>query len=372
MPDDSKWSREGALQQESREDATRRAKLEAFWERAAPFRPFLDDPDVTEIAVNDPHTVWLMRGGEWESIPVPEVDLEFLDSIGSRLSNYATKSFDRKHTSLSTHLPSGERVEMTHPPSCPDNTRYLNIRKHAAAAIPHAKLIESGYYAHTRHQYSLSLSDAEREKIAKQLSDTELELWELATKGDFATFVERAVQAYQNIVISGATGTGKTSYTRAMIELIDPRDRIVTVEDSHEMPLPNHPNHNHLFYKKNEGDDGALAAELLHSSMRKTPTRIIMAELRGAEAMTYLSDVITSGHPGGITTTHSGSPKEALLRLAYLVRKAPEGQSLPMEAVLQFLYTSLNVVIQLNKDRVKGRHVPSIYYDPMYARSLLG
>ncbi len=363
MADDSKWGRE---------DAARQDKLDAFWERAAPLKPQLLDPDVNEIAVNDPGTLWVMKGGNWEPIPAPEVDLAFLESIGARLANYATKAYDRKHTSLSTTLPSGERVEMTHPPSCPEHTRYLNIRKHAAAAIPHAALVDGGYYKHTRHVYSLSLSATDRERLMAELTEDERELWELAKAGNFANFVERSVQTYQNIVISGATGTGKTTYTRALIELIDPADRIVTVEDSHEMPLPNHPNHNHLFYKKNESDDGALAFDLLHSSMRKTPTRIIMAELRGPEAMTYLSDVITSGHPGGITTTHSGSPKQALLRLAYLVRKSPEGQGLGMDTVLQLLYTALNVVIQLDRDKVKGRHVPSIYYDPMYTRSLLG
>lgn len=364
MPDDIKWARD---------DESREAALGAFWERAAPLVPHLYDLSVTEIAVNDPGTLWLMRAGKWESIPAPEVDLAFLESISSRLANYASKAFDRKHTSLSTTLPSGERVEVTHPPACPESTRYLNIRKHAAAAFPHSYLIETGYYAHTRHEYSLKLTKADRERLMPELTDRERELWELAQAGNFAGFVERAVQGYQNILISGATGTGKTSYMRALIEMIDPADRIVTVEDSHEMPLPNHPNHNHLFYKKNEIDDGALATDLLHSTMRKTPTRIIMAELRGAEAMTYLSDVITSGHPGGITTAHAGSPKEALLRLAFLVRKSPEGQGLSMETILQLLNTALNVVIQLDLDRFKERrHVPAIYYDPMFTRSLLG
>ena len=363
MPDDSRVSKE---------DVARQNKLDAFWERAAPLKPQLDDPDVNEIVVNDPGTVWVMKGGGWVKIPAPDVDLAFVESIGNRLANYASKAFDRKHTSLSTTLPSGERVEMTHPPACPENCRYLNIRKHAAAAIPHAQLIESGYYEHTRHQYSLSLTKEDRERLLPELTDAERRLWELAQARQFDKFVELAVESYQNIVISGATGTGKTTYTRALIEMIDPADRIITVEDSHEMPLPNHPNHQHLFYKKNENDDGALADDLLHSSMRKTPTRIIMAELRGPEAMIYLSDVITSGHPGGITTTHSGSPKDAFLRLAFLVRKSPEGRSLDMGTIRQLLYTALNVVIQLDRDKVKGRHVPFIYYDPMYTRSLLG
>lgn len=352
-------------------DDAQKAKLDAFWERAKPLIPHLQDPAVNEVVVNDPGTIWLVRHGRWERVDAPEVNEAFLETMGSRLANYAGKEFNRAHTSLSTALPSGERVEMTHPPSCPDNTRYLNIRKHAAAAFPHETLVEQGYYATTRHEFSLSLDDKDRERLVKELTPQERELWDLATAQRFADFIPQAVRYYQNIVISGATGTGKTSYMRALIELIDPADRIVTLEDTHEMPLPNHPNHNHLFYRKNEADEGASADDMLRSVMRKTPTRVIMAELRGSEAMTYLSDVISSGHPGGLTTTHAGSPKQAMLRLAYLIRKSPEGQGMTMDTVLQLLHTSINVVVQL--DKVDGkRQVSAIYYDPMHMRALLG
>lgn len=356
-----------------REEQARQEKLDAFWERAAPFLPFLSDTTVNEIAVNDPGTVWLGRGGQWTPVEAPKVTKDLLASIGTRLADYAGKSFDRTTPTLSTVLPSGQRVEMSHPPACPEHTHYLNIRSKEGVAFPHMKLVEQGYYENTRHEYSLTLDDDERAKLAEMLTPEEAELWKLARNNEWPEFVRLAVAYYQNIVISGATGSGKTSYMRALVDLIDPADRIITLEDSHELMLPNHPNHNHLFYKKNTNDEGATADELLHSVMRKTPTRVIMAELRGQEAMTYLSDVITSGHPGGITTAHSGSPKQARLRLAYLIRKSPSGRDMSMDTVLQLLNMAINVIIQLNLDRQKGsRHVPAIYYDPMFTMSLLG
>lgn len=347
-------------------------KIAAFWQRAAPLVPHLADKDITEVAVNRVGELVVEKKGEWVTIAAPEITLDFLEGFGDRLANLSSKSFDKSNPALSAWLPTGERVEMTHPPMCPDNVRYLNIRKHAGKAFPHPDLVESGYYRGTRHEFSLTLSDEERARIAKHLPEEELELWGLAQKGDFPQFVEKAVRYYQNIVISGATGSGKTSYMRALIEMIEPRDRIITIEDTPEMPLPNHPNSNTLFYKKNPADDGALPKDVLHSCMRKTPKRVLLAELRGDEAMSYLSGVLSSGHPGGITTTHAGSPKEAKLRLALLILESNAGKALGMDTVLQLLHMAVHVVIQLNKSPGKGRHVPAIYYDPMYRLSLLG
>ncbi len=88
--------------------------------------------------------------------------------------------------------------------------------------------------------------------------------------------------------------------------------------------------------------------------------------------MLYLSGVLNSGHPGGLTTTHAGSPKEAYSRLALLILSSASGRSLDIQTILNLLYMTVNVVVQLKFDKVKGRHIPSIYYDPMYRLSLLG
>jgi type IV secretion system protein VirB11 len=183
--------------------------------------------------------------------------------------------------------------------------------------------------------------------------------------------MELAVQHHQNIVASGATGSGKTSYLRALVEFIDRNERILTVEDTPEMPLPNHPNNNRLLYRKGESGEGASAKDVLHSAMRKTPDRVIMAELRGDEAMFYLSGVLASGHPGGMTTTHANSPKDAFFRLAMLIKQSGPGGGLDLKDILMLLRQTVNVVVQLTFDRVKGRHVPAIYYDPIYRLSLL-
>ena len=137
------------------------------------------------------------------------------------------------------------------------------------------------------------------------------------------------------------------------------------------MPLPNHRNRNSLFYKKTDDGEGVNAKDVLHSVMRKTPNRVLMAELRGDEAMYYLSGVLSSGHPGGLTTTHANSPKDAFFRLALLIKQSDAGQGLELQDILMLLRQTVNVVVQVTFNPKVGRYIPAIYYDPMYRLSLL-
>lgn len=348
------------------------ASLAAMNHRLRLIAPFLADQQVQEIAVNRPGEVWLWKRGTWLRVIVAELDYGVLEAIGANLANYVSKPFDREHTSLSAHLPSGERIEMTHPPTAPEDTFYLNVRKHAGAAFPHASLAADGYYAQTKHDYALSLAPERRAFYAQHIAEDEQALWELACTGQWRSFIECAIARYQNIVVSGATGCGKTSYIRSLIELIDPADRLITVEDTPEMPLQNHPNSNALYYRKASDGEGASVEEVVHSCMRKTPTRVILAELRGAEAMFYLAGVLSSGHPGGLTTTHANTTRDAYVRLALLIKSSPTGQGIDLATIQNMLFMTVNVVIQLKFDRTTGRRfVPSIYYDPMHRLSLL-
>jgi type IV secretion system protein VirB11 len=359
---------------QSRSEQSKQDTLDALWERLEPLKPYLEESGVEEVAINRVGEVRLWKSGRWESRLVPEITLRFLETIGANLASYTGKPFNRQHTNMSTHLPTGERVEMTHPPQSPEDVLYVNIRKHSGEAFPHEKLVQQGYYNNVRHEQSLSLTTEQRKILLPHLTDREKELWALATSGKWATFMQKAVEGYQNIVVSGATGSGKTSYCRSLIELISPEDRIVTVEDTPEMPLPNHPNNNRLLFKKNPDDaEGATAKDVMHSVMRKTPKRVLLAELRGDEAMFYLSGVLSSGHPGGITTTHANSPRDAFFRLALLILSSDAGKTLDMETTKMLLHMTVHVVVQLEFDDKKNRrYVSGIYYDPMHRLSLLG
>ncbi|KVN48752.1 hypothetical protein WT12_08380 [Burkholderia territorii] len=351
-------------------------ELEALKHRLRLLAPYLEDEDVQEVAINAPGGAWLWKSGNWSYFEQPDLTFDYLATLGRNLSTFTKKPFDRFNTSLSGHMPvTGERIEMTHPPTCPEQQHYLNVRKHSARSFPHESLVEMGYYSHVRHDFAFSIPEDQRKRFEQVLLDEERALWQMASNGEWSTFMKLAVESKQNIVVSGATGSGKTSFLRSLVEFISPAERLITVEDTPEMPLPNNPNHNRLLYRKAAADgeklEGATAKDVLHSAMRKTPERVLMAELRGDEAMYYLSGILASGHPGGLTTTHANSPKDAFFRLAMLIKQSGTGGGIDLKDILMLLRQTVNVVVQLTFDREKGRHIPAIYYDPMYRLSLL-
>jgi type IV secretion system protein VirB11 len=339
------------------------------------FEAWLADPLVNEVAVNAPGVVQLWKKGVWEQVDAPAITFEYLQALGSFLANLSQKPFDEGDPILSAHLPGGERIEMTMPPTAARGMIYLNLRKHTSQSFALRQFVEQHYFRHTRHVHSASLSEDERGRLCAQLEPAQVALWGLCRSGDWPAFLSQVVMERQNLVVSGATGSGKTSFIRGLIELIPAWERLITVEDTPEMPLRNHPNSQALFYRRDahagERVVGATAKQVLQAVMRKTPNRVLLAELRGDETFYYVQNVLNSGHPGGITTVHANSPQEAFVRIALLIKASDEGRSLALDEIMRLLHTLVHVVVQLVFDRELGRHVPAIYYDPMYALSVV-
>ena len=171
-----------------------------------------------------------------------------------------------------------------------------------------------------------------------------------------------AVRSRKNILVSGPTGSGKTTCTKALIREIPRDERLITIEDAEELVLE-HPNHVRLFYSK---DDQGLARvtpkQLLESCLRMKPDRILLAELRAEEAFDYLRNV-NSGHPGSITSVHAASAELAFEQLVLLVKQSRAGQELPRSDIKALLYLLVDVVIQFGVERHE-RFIKEIWYDP--------
>ncbi len=162
----------------------------------------------------------------------------------------------------------------------------------------------------------------------------------------------------------GATGSGKTTISKALILEIPPDDRIVTIEDVKELSLQNQPNHVRLFYSQGgQGQAAVTPCELLASAKRQRPDRVFVSELRtGDEVYDYLVSV-NSGHPGSITSVHADSSELAFVALAQLMKRSDAGRGMTTREGIELAQLSVDVVVQCSRDRQR-RHVSEVWYDP--------
>lgn len=325
-----------------------------------PFSHLISAAEVTEICVNRPGQIYVEADGGWTLHDAPDVTMKSLMALGVAIATLNESDFSPNCPFLSAVLPDGERIQMVCPPACEPDTLSVTIRKPSMQVRTLASYEASGFFSHVR-------------KISSDLTPVETLLLGLREKGDYASFLRAAVKANLNVVVAGETGSGKTTLMKALIQEIPTHQRLITIEDVHELHLPNHDNHVHLFYMA-EGGAGAgkavsTSASLLRSCMRMKPDRILLAELRGAETFDFIS-VCASGHGGSITSCHAGSAELTFERLALMVMANEQGRTLPYEVIRKLLYLVVDVVVHVhNSGDGLGRHITELWYDPRAKRA---
>ena len=317
-------------------------------------RPILADADVTELCINAPGECFVERCGAsrggWQRQPLAFADYDWCLRLARLVANYTRQRIDEESGLLSASLPSGERIQIAVPPVCAAGTVAIAIRRPADRTWSVAELAARGIFAGTR-------------RASAEADATDATLSALLHAGEYARFVTEAVRARRNIVVSGATGSGKTTFTKALLLEIPASERLITIEDAAELALDRHPNHVRLFYSRDgQGLARVTPRRLLECSLRMKPDRILLAELRGDEAFDYLRNVC-SGHPGSITSVHAASAELAFEQLALLVKQNPAGRELSRTEIQALLHRLVDVVIQFGLD--DGRRViREIWFDP--------
>jgi type IV secretion system protein VirB11 len=240
-------------------------------------------------------------------------------------------------------------VQLVVPPAVPAGTVSITIRKPSSVTLTMEDFERGGLFSET--------------KIAtRQVSPLDVELRDLLDAGKHVEFFQKAVQGRKNILISGATGSGKTTLSKGLIQLIPPHERLLTIEDTRELVVP-HRNVVHMLYAKDKQGTAKISAkDLLESALRMRPDRILLQELRDGTAFFYLRNV-NSGHPGSITTIHADSAELAFEQLTLLVKESEGGADLARDDIRSLLKLLVDVVVQTKK--VEGRfRVTEIYFDP--------
>ena len=327
---------------------------------------YLDRTDITEIAINRPGEVWLETKTGWECLRDASMSYKYLDELSNICAVYGgeNKVFDSAHPILSVELPDGERAQFVMPPACTAETLSLTVRKISKNVIELSDYANSGFFSRVRASGSVDPVSVELHSLFGKIhSGSDNEKTEARTN-----FLRRCVEAGKNIVIAGGTGSGKTTFMKALMQYIPVSQRIITIEDVPELVfgLPKHKNLVNLFYPSEATEQSTVtAASLMRSCLRMKPDRILLAELRGGETYDFLN-ICLSGHSGSITSCHAGSCEQVFDYLALKVLQSPTGRQLPYEVIQSLLPQVIDVVVYVANDRVVGRHLTEIFYnDPL-------
>ncbi|MBG7614666.1 P-type DNA transfer ATPase VirB11 [Brevundimonas sp. BAL450] len=321
----------------------------------APLRPLLEPADVTELVINRPGEVGVERSGRWTWRDVPELSEPWLRTLAVAAAAHTRQDVGPDRPICSTVLPGQERCQIVLPPVVPEGTVSLTIRKPSRRRLTLQDFQAGGLFETT----AVARDD--------EIHAIDAELIRLRDQGHWPAFFRLAVEARRNILVSGATGSGKTTFAKGLIDLIPADERLLTIEDTRELVAP-HRNIVHMIYSKDgQGLAPVGPKALLESALRMRPDRILLQELRDGSAFFFLRNV-NSGHPGSITTVHADSAALAFEQLTLLVRESEGGRDLPRDDIRALLHLLIDVVVQMKK--VEGRfHMTEVWHEPLRKRS---
>ncbi|MBY5747368.1 P-type DNA transfer ATPase VirB11 [Rhizobium leguminosarum] len=316
-------------------------------ELLVPLSPFLRDKSLYEIIVNWPAQVVTEGTAGWQTHELPELSFDKMMRLARAVASFSNQSIDETRPILSATLPGDERIQIVIPPATTRGTVSITIRKPSSVSLSLSDLDQGGLFV-----------DVAREEAG--IPPVDRRLVELYRTGSYQAFLREAVYARKNIIISGATGSGKTTLSKALIRHIPASERIISIEDTPELVIPQ-PNHVRLFYSKGaQGLAKVGAKDLLESCLRMRPDRILLQELRDGTAFYYIRNV-NSGHPGSITTVHADSARLAFEQLTLLVKESEGGRDLERNDIREMLKIAIDIIVQCK--RIDGRfRVTEIYY----------
>jgi type IV secretion system protein VirB11 len=297
----------------------------------APFEEALARPDVTDIYVNRPREVWIEKlGGEIECFEDEGITEAVLERLARQVAALSHQGVSREHPLLAATMPDGSRIQIVAPPAT-RGPLALAIRRQITASLTLRDYETAGHFAGTR----ASSAPVPDEKLTQLISD-----------GEFAEALSLAVRSRKNIIVSGGTSSGKSTFLNALLREVPTGERLILIEDTPELVVE-HDNCVGLVSVRGElGEASVTMNDLVSASLRMRPDRIILGELRGPEAFAFLR-AVASGHPGSMTTIHADSPDGAIEQLVMLVLHG--GTKLSRSHLRTFVENSVDVFVQLSR-----------------------
>lgn len=330
----------------------------ALSEYLKPLNDFLLDNTVSEILVNQPHIVFVERKGIFQRYEKKELDFHHLLGLAQLMARFSDQRLSEKEPLLSGILPTGHRLQIVLPPATSKGRIVIAIRKQTIENMVLEDYVKLGAFLPTKPCFLL----LNQKQTFLEVDKEQNQLHDLFAEGDYVSFLKQAIAAKKNILISGATSTGKTTFLNACLKEIPLHEHVVTLEDVSEVKPP-HELHTSLLTSKGlQGVANVKMQDLVQASLRLRPDRIIMGELRGEEAVDFINASAT-GHDGSLSSVHAANPEMAFKRLVHMVKLS--GIHLSRQAIMDDLHSVIDIVVQL-KRRIEGgafyREVSHIYY----------
>ncbi len=317
---------------------------------------YMNSPEVTEICINRPGELYVETRSGWQRIDVPGLTFErarqFCTAVVNE-SNTGQRITDADPV-VSLTFPTGQRAQFVIPPACDAGSVSITIRLPSKRSQTLQQYQDEGFFDQVLEQ-------------AGEVSDHDRELMDLRRTRNYADFFRKAVLYRKNIVVAGATGSGKTTFMKSLVNHIPDSERLVTIEDARELFIAQ-PNVVHLLYSKGgQSTSNVTAKSCMEACLRMKPDRIILAELRGDEAFYFIRNC-ASGHPGSITSCHAGSTAQTWDQLALMVKASAEGAGLEFGVIKRLLAMAIDIVVHI-KAHAGQRYITGVDFDPM--RSLV-
>lgn len=287
-----------------------------------PLEPLLEEGTIDEVMVNGPYNVYIERRGKIEKTDIRFDSNDHVQRIIDRIVSPLGRRIDEAQPYVDARLPNGSRVNIIIPPLSL-NGPTITIRKFARVPFTIEDMIQRGTFG-----------------------------------PDYVEFIKACVKSRLNILISGGTGTGKTTQLNLYSQYIPNDERVITIEDAAELQL----RQEHVISletrpKNIEGRGEVTRGDLVINALRMRPDRIIVGEVRGGEALDMLQ-AMNTGHEGSLTTIHANSPRDALHRLETLVLMA--GYELPLKAIREQIASALDLIVQIERMRDGQRRVVGV------------
>ena len=287
-----------------------------------PLRPLLLDQSINDIMVNGPSNVYVERNGKLERIAVRFRDNDHIASVAQKIAAQVGRRIDESSPMVDCRLPDGSRVNIIFPPLS-IHSPCISIRKFPSRRLDMAGMIQNG-----------SVSAA------------------------MGQLLEIAARSRLNVLVSGGTGSGKTTLLNAMSQFIDHSERVVTIEDAAELQLQQP----HVISLETrppslEGTGQVTQRDLVWNALRMRPDRIVVGEVRGAEAFDMLQ-AMNTGHDGSISTVHANSARDAMTRIENMVQMGQP--NLPLRAIRSQIVAALDLIVQVERMRDGQRRVIQI------------